>query len=867
MTEQSVKKRTRNVPPQGTLGTFPGVFTPSILTILGIILFMRLGYVVGNAGLGQAFIIIGLANAISVLTSVSLSAIATNLKVKGGGDYYLISRTLGVEFGGAIGIVLFLAQSVSIAFYCIGFGEAVSVLLPWSVKCLPQIVAALAVLFLFIFAWMGADWATRFQYVVMSILAAALISFFIGGLANWDPATIAQNWRLPGAGPGFWTMFAIFFPAVTGFTQGVSMSGDLKDAGKSLPLGTFLAVGISIIIYFGAAIVFAAALPAETLAGDYASMQRVAIVGFLIPVGVVAATLSSAMASFLGAPRILQSLAGDRIFPFLLPFAKGSGPAANPRRGVLLSACIAFATIGLGKLNIIAPVVSMFFLISYGLLNYAIFYEARAASPSFRPTFKWFDYRLSLLGFLACLGTMLAINIPAGSVAIAILFAIHQYLKRTAGPARWADTRRSYYLQRVRENLLSAALEPEHPRDWRPQILAFSDHSRRRGQLLRFASWLEGGSGITSAVRILEGEGLKMLKVKEEAENELRRDINGHGLHAFPLVVVAPKLHIGFQVLVQGFGVGPLKVNTILLNWLDQLSKGMLKVGESRYGQNLRSAFRFGSNIVILDANEDEWSALEKRPSQERSIDVWWWDDATSHLMLLFAYLMTRNDSWYGTKIRVLAAEKEAGGKSALETLGKTLQDVRIEAEPIIVKDICEDTIVGHSSEASMVFFPFRFRKNQVVSPMDTKIDSLVSRLPIVAMVLAAKDCELDADPEEGTAGELAAACDTLADAEKKAQDMEKEAEKAAKEAEEKLHEVKSAMAEGSQEEVEEKIKSASEAKALALKEARRATKASKKAEDAAREAEKLGVNIEQRDKEFEKESDDSGTGKDSKPS
>ena len=231
----------------GSLGTFGGVFTPSILTILGIILFLRLGYVVGSAGLMRALVIIGLANGISVLTSISLSAIATNLKVKSGGDYYLISRTLGLEFGGAIGIVLFLAQSVSIAFYCIGFGEAISVLVPDGSRWLPQIIAALAVSFLFIFAWLGADWATRFQYVVMSLLIVALISFFAGGFSKWDSALLAQNWVTPSGGPPFWVLFAIFFPAVTGFTQGVSMSGDLKDPGKSLPLGTFLAVGISIV--------------------------------------------------------------------------------------------------------------------------------------------------------------------------------------------------------------------------------------------------------------------------------------------------------------------------------------------------------------------------------------------------------------------------------------------------------------------------------------------------------------------------------------------------------------------------------------------------------------------------------------------
>ena len=178
---------------RGTLGTFAGVFTPSVLTILGIILFLRLGFVVGNAGLGPALLILLLANGISVLTSVSLSAIATNLKVKGGGDYYLISRTLGHEFGGALGIVLFLAQSVSIAFYCLGFGEAVAGLISTDSAILPQIVAALAVSFLFIFAWLGADWATRFQFVVMAVLVGAIISFFIGGFLRWDSALLVQN--------------------------------------------------------------------------------------------------------------------------------------------------------------------------------------------------------------------------------------------------------------------------------------------------------------------------------------------------------------------------------------------------------------------------------------------------------------------------------------------------------------------------------------------------------------------------------------------------------------------------------------------------------------------------------------------------
>jgi amino acid transporter len=859
--EQGKRRITHSAERQGTLGTFSGVFTPSILTILGIILFLRLSYVVGNAGLGRALVIIALANLISILTSFSLSAIATNMRVKGGGDYYLISRTLGVEFGGAIGIVLFLAQSVSIAFYCIGFGEAVAAMSQGPGKALPQIIAALAVSFLFVFAWLGADWATRFQYVVMSILAVALFSFFAGGLAKWENATLLQNWAPSASGPGFWVLFAIFFPAVTGFTQGVSMSGDLKDPGRSLPLGTFLAVGVSVIVYFGAAVVFASALPSNVLAGDYGAMKGAALFAFLINAGVVAATLSSGMASFLGAPRILQSVASDRIFPSLLPLAKGSGPTGNPRRAVLVSCGIAFATVGLGKLNLIAPVVSMFFLISYGLLNYATYYEARASSPSFRPRFRWFHPLLSLLGWLACLGAVLAIDLKAGAVAIAVLFAIYQYLKRTAGPARWADSRRSYHLQRIRENLLAAASEPEHSRDWRPQLLAFSHDSSRRERLLRFATWLEGGSGLTTVVRILEGEGVKMLKLKERAEEELRKSIAQYGLKAFPLVVVAPNLQVGIHTLVQAFGIGPVRANTLMLNWLDQPTKKILGIAELRYARYIREAFRFGCNIIVMDAKDTEWAALESLPPNERRIDVWWWNDASSRLMLLLAYLMTRSEDWDGAKIRVLAADQDRASGETIEDLQKTLQEVRIEADPEIVRGANVDVIVENSADAALVFLPFRLRGTQVLGPFDHQVDDLILRLPIVALALAAEDIDLDAEPEEGEAGELAEVLDSLDDAKKKSQEAEKEAAETAKEAEKKLQELESAVASGEDEDIMARVKATLEAREKSSKAARRAAKAMAKMEDAAREAEEFGAepdgksgNLEPSDPEKEKD-------------
>ena len=523
-----------SVPAGGKLGTFAGVFTPSILTILGLILFLRLGYVVGNRGLGEALLIIVLANVLSILTAISLSTVATNLKVKGGGVYYIISRTLGLAYGGAIGIVLFAAMAMSVGFYCVGFAEAVMAILGVENSLLKQACASCAVLATLWLAWLGADWATRVQYLVMGFLVAALLAFVAGAILRWDSGVLATNFVSTSAWQGFGMAFAIFFPAVTGFTQGVNMSGDLKDPGRSIPRGTMWAVGLSFIIYIVVAVLCAASIPRATLLNDYGAMRSVSISAPLIDAGIVSATLSSALASFLGAPRILQSLARDRIFPLLLPFAEGSGPSNNPQRGVLLTGAIALAIVALGDLNLIAAIVSMSFVVTYGLLNYATYREASSKSPSFRPTFRWYDYRISLVGWLMCLGVILVIDVASGLAAIAIVFAIYQYLKRGALAARWADGQRSYNLQVAREHLLKAGLGIDHPRDWRPQLLAFSSDAVRRDRLLTFAGWIEGHSGLTTVVKISQGTHAATAQGARGCTRVARARVGREGLQGLP---------------------------------------------------------------------------------------------------------------------------------------------------------------------------------------------------------------------------------------------------------------------------------------------------------------------------------------------
>lgn len=747
---------------RGTLGTFSGVFTPSLLTILGIILFQRLGYVVGAVGLVETIAIIAVATAISVVTSISLAAIATNMRVRGGGDYYLISRTLGVHYGGAIGLVLFLAQSVSIAFYCIGFGEATATMLgrPGDGTVVAGI-AALATVLIGAIAYVGADLATKFQYLVMAAMAIALGAFFVGGALNWSNSRFLEAVRTDVNQPSmpFWFVFAIFFPAVTGFTQGVSMSGDLRDPGRSLPRGTFLAVGISTVIYLAAAIVFAASVPSDVLVADYGAMRKVAVAPWLIEIGVVAATLSSAMASCLGAPRILQSLARDNIIPPLRVFAQGVGVTHNPRRAVLLAVAVALATIALGSLNAVAAVVGMCFLLSYGLLNYATFFEARARSPAFRPTFKYFNAWASLAGAGLCLFAGVMISPVAAALAGACMVALHQYLRRTAPHGAWADSRYAYHFSRVRDHLVEMEEGSRHPRDWRPFVLTLCNDAHDRVRLLTFASWIDGESGFTTAVRIITPGDLERSSTSgaasgredqgTSAEDDLRAQVRGAGLGTSTRVVSARSVAEGLTLLIQAHGLGPLRANTIVMSAREEFGDAV-RSGDAPPPEALAAALGQRRNLILVDGDDADWATLDAVPSKQRRIDVWWKDGDTSRLCLLLAHLMTRAEGWRDAAIRVQVINPErASNDEALVRAQTMLDEARIEATPELVEFTGPESLVKHSSDATIIFLPLRVRSGRLSGPRGRPLKEALAALPVCALVVAGEDIDLDAEPDE----------------------------------------------------------------------------------------------------------------------
>ena len=750
------------------LGTFGGVFTPSVLTILGLVLFLRLGFVTGNVGLAQMLLILVAATSVSVLTTISLAAIATNLRVGGGGVYYLISRTLGPAFGGAIGLVLYLAMSVSVAFYSIGLGEAVASIVGSDSASLPRLVAAGTIVALLGLAWLGADIATRFQYVVMVCLVVAIVGYGIGVVPDMEIGRLGDSLGAPAGGDDFWIAFALFFPAITGFTQGVAMSGDLRTPSRSITRGTFAAIGLSTVIYLLVIGTLAAAVPLDELRADTAIMRRLAVAPAFVDVGVIAATLSSAIASMLGGPRTLQRLASDRLIARLEPLGVGSGPDDNPRRAVLLTAVIALLTVALGDLDLVAPVISMFFLASYGLINFATYNEARAASTSFRPTFRFFDWRLSLLGTVVCLGAILAIDVLAGALAFVAVFALYTWLARSVTESRWADSTRAHHAGRVRTHLIQMAETVDAGRDWRPVTIGFVPRDpERRERLREFAAWLEGGAGFTTMARIVVGRGPLVRRHAASVDRELARELSWSGSGAYRRVIVADDLDNGVASLIQSHGIGPITPNLALFSGADvRLARTN---DEGQRGSMVQTALRYGLNVAVMSASAESWD--QRNDPDDRPIMVWWTGERVGRLLTLLAWMCTRTDAWSGRAIEVFVVD---GDLAAVDAVTAALDEARL---PVRVRGgVGADEFVDRAGSAALVFAPLRVRSTDLLGPGDRPLAELSNDLGLVVFVQAADEVALDIQPDDSSLALVADARDRAKQATARAEELDAEA-------------------------------------------------------------------------------------------
>ena len=647
-------------------GTFGGVFVPNILTILGVILFLRAGWVVGNAGLVSAIAMLLLANGVTFLSALSLSAIATNTKAQGGGAYFLISRSLGLEFGGAIGVPLYLAQAISVAFYVVGFTESVQFLFP-SIDTRLFSLATLVVVFLV--AWIGASVAVKAQYLILATLAISLVCFFAGFqvMDGWE-GTMEPAYT---EGHSFWTVFAIFFPAVTGIMSGVSMSGDLENPTRSIPRGTLWAVGVAFAIYLAQLIWLALGVDRSELVGNKMAMQTLSVWPPTIIAGLWAATLSSALASLVAAPRTLQALAKDRVLPRFL--SKGHGPAKEPRIALVLSSIVSVVCVWAGDLDLIAPLISMFFLATYGAVNLVAALESWTGNPTYRPTFR-VHWLISLVGAIACFGIMLLLDPLATVLAIVLIVATYIVLTRRSYRTAWGDMRSGFWFAVARMGLLKLYKSRQHQRNWRPAILLLMSNLKENTGLLRFGRYLEANKGVLFLSHIILGDWKTSADRQKALTRQIDDRIREERLSAFSKVVIARDFEQGVTSLLQGAGLGNLQPNTLMIEW----GSGWLR--DNDFPHTVHQALEMETNLIVY--------SKAKRPEAQlySVIDVWWSARANGSMMITLAHLMQSNRDWRESKIRILRIIRdESGRESAEEGMAELLKDSRIEVEPVIV--------------------------------------------------------------------------------------------------------------------------------------------------------------------------------------
>ncbi len=706
------------------LGTFIGVFTPSVLTILGVILYLRTGWVVGNVGLTGAIAIVVIANAVTLATALSVAAVATNMRVGAGGAYYIISRSLGVEIGAAIGIPLFLAQTFSVTLYAFGLAESLQLLWP----NIPQRpVAAVTVLAVALLATRGADLALKLQLPIMAGIAVSLIALVIGALSE-VPDTVQLS-AAPGA-ETFWPVFAVFFPAVTGIMAGVSLSGDLERPERSIPLGTIGAVLVGFAVYLGAVIVLGlAASPTELIEDNLIWFTLAGGLSFLIFPGLWGAIFSSAVGSVLGAPRTLQAMVDDHILPRFV--GAKIGRIQGPGVPLLVSLAVALGAVTLGDLNAVAPALTMFFLTTYGMINLVAGVEKLAGDPSFRPTVR-VPWWVSIAGAFGCFWVMFLINPAVLAVAVVAEVGIYLVMRQRALNAPWGDLRRGALTALVRSTVMQLRRLPHDPRNWRPNILLFAGDVTRRPNLARFAAWLVHDRGILTVTDLRVGSLTEIGPQVAELDGKLNRDLDQLGIAAFGEVDIVDDFVSGAIAVAQANGIAGISSNTVMFGWSDKKERSADKL---RIIEHLAT---LGISAVI--GNTQRMDLGRKR----RRIDVWWGGlQNNGDMLVLFAHLLSLNAEWRDATISIKSiATSEMMLERNQALLHKVIGASRIHATASVIlkpPDISVMSMIFEQSRnADVVLMGLRSVEPGDEAAYAERLDEFIASLPSVLFVRSA---------------------------------------------------------------------------------------------------------------------------------
>ncbi len=715
-------------------GAFAGVFTPSILTILGVIMYLRLGWVAGVAGIWGSVAIILLAHVISVTTGLSISSIATDKKIKAGGIYYILSRSLGLPMGGSIGITLFIGTALSISLYVVGFVENfldIPSMQHWLGMVGPtvqntRIVGTAVLVLLAAIALISTNFAIKTQFLVLGAIVLSLVSVFVGFFLHPVAASaVPVTHFTPFKDFSFTEAFAIFFPAVTGFTAGVAMSGDLKNPKKDIPSGTLFAIFTGLVIYLLLAVSFNLFVDRQLLLSNYNFLLSIAWFPFLVIAGIWGATLSSALGGILGGPRIIQAISKDHITPKILGI--GHGKNNEPRNALIFTFFLSEIGILIGDLNVIAGLVTMFYLTAYGFINLAFVLE-KWASTDFRPSFRipaW----VGVLGFITSFMIMFKLDMAAMFGALIILGFVFYLIRKKQLHLAMDDIWPSVMASLIRSVLTRFKNMHLTEANWRANILLFSGGESSRPHLVEFSKFIAGKQGLISNFDlVLKPNAKRLFPSHHQAipEEEMEGDEA-----IFKRRQVCNDIYDAMESLSATYGFSGMEPNTVVMGW------GRHTKDPRRFAQMLRYFKDLNLNVVLLDYDK------KRGFGNFRQIDVWL-RGGSNNGSLIFSLMKSIHTAyaWHNAVIRILLITDSEHKKSIVNArIKRLLTKHRMPAEVVIIvrnkSDHVHDIIKMQSANADLIIMGMAEVQHGKEDDFIERADSLYNDLGTLALVKA----------------------------------------------------------------------------------------------------------------------------------
>lgn len=707
-------------------GTAPVFFT-AISTILGAILFLRFGYAVGTVGfIGVIFIVI-LGHFVTIPTSLAISELATNKRVEGGGEYFIISRSFGLNIGATIGIALYLSQAISVAFYVIAFTETFQFLFDFLLKTynftLPRQAISIPIMLVLsgLILRKGANLGVKALYFVVAVLALSIILFFLGSpettnevgfnLANAELRNTEQ----------FFLVFAIIFPAFTGMTAGVGLSGDLKNPAKSIPIGTITATALGMVIYFFISYKLANSATPEELVNNQFVMSKIALWGWLfVPLGLAASTISSALGSVMVAPRTLQALAKDKSFPVKTINRWLSQSRANddePFNASLITCLIALVFVSLGNVDIVAQIISMFFMITYGSLCLISFLNHFGSSPSYRPSFKskWY---ISLIGFVTSVWVMFKISMVYSIFAfsaITLLYIYINYVHKNRKGLSSIFTNTIFQLNRNLQLYLQKSKIVKTSTDWRPSVICLSKNSFNRDSAFKLTNWISYKYGFGTYLHRIEEYCSR--NSFEKSQDELSLLIHNYGdkSHVYIDTIISPSYTSAIAQAIQIPSISGMGNNMLILEYDKENPDGLAEIIE-----NFKLIKSGNFDVCIL--------ASSRKPIIfKNGIHIWikTTDTENANLMIILSFILLGHPDWKKSDIMIFDICKQGEVNEVKRQMGELIDKGRLPITSQNVKILVEEEgkpyksiINSYSANAGLTIIGFH---EDSLKQLDTK--------------------------------------------------------------------------------------------------------------------------------------------------